>query len=165
MFMFSKCLLSVRARWLPVYMYLKIDVALTHVVPAVERPHLDLHVLFGGFGGMERLDLELELVGRVAVLVAAGAEHVLQDLVHRRALGDGVVPVVEHGCGRHSRHSRHSSQLAGGGGADEGGSGHFGGWHWSEAQMQAGCFGFLLLCRICSRLWKFARVCGNNKIR
>jgi len=64
---------------------------------AVEPPHLDLHLLFGGVTGMECLDLERELVVRIAVVVAARAEHALEDLLHRRALGHGVVLVVLHG--------------------------------------------------------------------
>ena len=39
---------------------------------------------------MQLLDLELELVGRVTVLVAAWAEHLFEDLMHLRALGGGL---------------------------------------------------------------------------
>ena len=41
-----------------------------HRPVALKPPHLDLHRGLGGFLGMELLGLELELVRRIAVLVA-----------------------------------------------------------------------------------------------
>ncbi len=40
---------------------------------AVERPHLDLHILFGEVVVFQLLDLKLESVERIAVLVAERA--------------------------------------------------------------------------------------------
>ncbi len=53
-----------------------------HLPVTLERPHVDLHPGFGVVVVMQRLDLEFEIVERIAVLVAARAKHALEPLLH-----------------------------------------------------------------------------------